>query len=129
RVGICAVLALDTIAPSMLLNPQVDASALAPPAWVRAAASEQGRVYVGGHASALLSDASPDHDALPFATREAPDVPYTVMKSGFESRTLMMPSPWKARDAISLDSQQLWPHEFWDMLRLFNHSSRAAQFR
>lgn len=125
-LGIAAT--VDLLASNSSVNPTLDASLLAEPAWLREHIPRDmhERVYVGGRVEGFVNVF--DIDAPKYATYLDG---YTPMEQRYilVAQLLFHPSGPRVRESLSYDLPLLWPLEFARTVGYFRSASREERLR
>jgi hypothetical protein len=124
---LCAAATVDLLASNSSVNPTLDASLLAEPAWLQHIPRDMHeRVYVGGRLEGYVNVF--DIDAPKYAK-------YVDGYSPMEQRYLLVaelmfhPSGPRVREALSYDLPLLWPLDFARTIGYFRVASREERLR
>jgi hypothetical protein len=132
RFALAAIFALavgDLVYASFSLNPQVKTDLVAEPRWVASVAARGVRFYAGGRAGCPPRKGELDPDTIAPRRAFPPSIPITSVQAIVAARTAQFASLWGTREAVSVDSQQLFVSEYKDMLREFCDATPEARAR
>jgi hypothetical protein len=132
RVALAVIFALaigDLVYASFSLNPQVKTDLVSEPRWVGSVAARGVRFYAGGRAGCPPKKGELDPDTIAPRRAFPASIPITSVQALVAARTAQFPSLWSAREAVSVDSQQLFAREYKDALQMFCNASAAERAR
>jgi hypothetical protein len=124
---LCVVATVDLLASNAGVNPTLDASFLAEPAWLQHVPRDMHeRVYVGGRLEGFVNVF--DIDAPKYAAHLDG---YTEMEQRYVlvGQLIFHPSGPRVREALSYDLPLLWPLEYARTLGYFKFASREERLR
>lgn len=117
----------DLVVRASGLNPVLDASYFAPPAWLSAASADlDAGIYVGGKIEGTLKGL--DEDASRGYTA-APGLNSAASRATLNVQAAYYPSAWRARETLSFDLPVMWPRIFNETVNRFFETDRAQRER
>jgi hypothetical protein len=126
RHALFALVAADLVVTGAPVNPTIDASALAPPAWIDLTRPHpDDRVFVARN---FLDDERSIDDAPPRMTYP-PDTRPVAYLAAYEAALGANLSPAAIRMTLSREMTGLRPREYFDLLERFSRGDRAARYR
>jgi membrane protein YfhO len=124
---LCVAATVDLLASNASVNPTMDGSFVAEPAWLRHVPRDMHeRVYVGGRLEGFVNVF--DIDAPKYAANLEG---YTQMEQRYVlvAQLLFHPSGPRIREALSYDLPLLWPLEYARTLGYFKYANREERLR
>ncbi len=124
---LCTFTVVDLLASNSSVNPTVDASLLAEPAWLSQVPRDMHeRVYVGGRLEGYINVL--DIDAPKYASYLEG---YTPMEQRYAltAQMLFSPSGARVRETMSYDLPLLWPLDYARMVGYFKYANREERLR
>lgn len=110
RYALAMLIAGDLVVRAMGLNPVLDATRFAEPAWLtHTRADPDARFYVGGKTDSTLS--AMDIDASR-GYLNAPGLTGSASRAALNIQAAFYPSAWHAREMLSYDLPVIWPKWF-----------------
>lgn len=127
RALLFAFIVCDLLVRAWPVNPVFDPAYLAEPKWLSfTRADPDARFYIGGKRLGSLDTEDPDGSRV-FVRRDNLDG--AESRAALNGQALFYPSPYKAREILSLDLPVLWPREFAAAAETFLTAGHQARDR
>jgi hypothetical protein len=123
--ALAVVLLADLQLHAQPVNPVLDASYLAPPAWGGIASRDRdARFYVGGKTGGTLEPLDIDASRGFYAS---PGLTAAASRAALNAQAAYYPSAWGGRELLSYDLPVIWPREFAAMVKKFDLASKERR--
>ena len=125
RTALFALIVVDLLVNSRGINPTMDRSYLAEPAWLSLVrAHPDSRFYIGGKANGTLDTSDLDSSG---AYLNPPGLSGSASRAALSDQGFFNPSGWRSREMLSQDLAVLWPRDFATMSKRFFAGGRIER--